>query len=126
MASVRRFGTGVEVRVRKALWRRGLRYRLHRPIGSARPDIVFVRARLAVFIDGCFWHGCPDHFKLPATNTKFWGEKIDRNRQRDAAQDRELREAGWLVLRYWGCQVKADAEAIADQIERAVHQRRLT
>ena len=66
-----------------------------------RPDIVFPRRKLAVFVDGCFWHGCPAHGELPASNVGFWRTKIDDNRRRDAQQSRMLTEAGWKVIRVW-------------------------
>jgi len=75
-------------------WRRGSRL-------PGRPDFVFARARLAVFVDGCFWHGCPRHATWPKNNAAFWRTKILGNRRRDRAVDRLLRAAGWRVLRIW-------------------------
>ncbi|GEK17368.1 very short patch repair endonuclease [Cellulomonas persica] len=74
-----------------------------RPIPTLRrtADMVFPRARVAVFVDGCYWHGCPVHFKAPASHTEYWGPKIERNRARDAETTRVLRDAGWTVLRFW-------------------------
>lgn len=71
-----------------------------------RPDFVFRQARLAVFIDGCFWHGCPQHGRKPDTNRTYWVPKLRRNRRRDAAVTRELAEDGWTVLRFWEHQLK--------------------
>src|SRR6266498_3150944 len=79
--------TGVEVVVRRALHRRGLRYRVHVPVpGMPRRtiDVVFTRARVAVFLDGCFWHGCPDHGMIPRSNAEWWRNKLRRTRERDA------------------------------------------
>ena len=86
--------------------RKGLRFRVdlpirvegHRPI---RPDVVFPKRRVALFIDGCFWHGCPLHGTLPATNAEYWVPKIAANRSRDARNTAMLEEAGWTVLRFW-------------------------
>jgi DNA mismatch endonuclease (patch repair protein) len=106
MRANRRKDTGPERQVRGLLHARGLRYRVDLPIklGSPRPirpDIVFTRARLAIFIDGCFWHGCPDHKGRPRTNAHYWGPKLDGNAARDRQQTDALNEAGWLVLRFW-------------------------
>ena len=107
MRANRRRDTRPELRVRSRLHRLGLRYRVDVPVGLAggrwaRPDIVFTRQRVAVFIDGCFWHGCPEHGRKPGgANDGYWTAKIARNRQRDAEQGRGLEIAGWVVLRFW-------------------------
>lgn len=96
--------TGPEMAVRRALHARGLRYRVDHPLPfdrRRRADIVFTRAKVAVFIDGCFWHGCPEHGKKPRTNTRFWADKIARNEERDAETTLRLTELGWAVLRFW-------------------------
>ena len=74
-----------------------------------RPDITFSRKRLAIFVDGCFWHGCPDHMSWPRSNKGFWKQKIEANRQRDRKQERQLRAAGWTVLRVWEHEPVEDA-----------------
>lgn len=81
-------------------------WRRHYPI-SGRPDFVFLRARLAVFVDGCFWHGCPKHSNSPVNNREFWALKLDANRRRDKRVNRMLRAAGWTVLRVWEHDLKA-------------------
>jgi DNA mismatch endonuclease (patch repair protein) len=97
--------TAPEVRVRSALHKAGLRFRknarLDLPLGRVRPDIVLPRRRLAVFIDGCFWHGCPDHGEIPVGNRDFWLAKLERTRERDSHQTQVLEAAGWTVLRAW-------------------------
>ncbi|MFD5385266.1 very short patch repair endonuclease [Streptomyces sp. NPDC127074] len=96
--------TAPELRIRSLLHREGLRYRVSaRPLPGVRrtADIVFTRARVAVFVDGCFWHGCPDHCRPARTNSDFWRAKIDGNRARDAQTDRFLAEAGWRAIRIW-------------------------
>lgn len=104
MARVRQRGTDVEIELRRALHARGLRYRLQVPL-SKKPrrvaDIVFIGARVAVFVDGCFWHGCPLHATWPKENAGFWRAKIEANRARDADTTRRLRELGWEVIRVW-------------------------
>ncbi|GIX33147.1 MAG: very short patch repair endonuclease [Lysobacterales bacterium] len=104
MARVRQRGTDVEIELRRALHALGLRYRLQVPL-SRKPrrvaDIVFIGARVAVFVDGCFWHGCPLHATWPKENAGFWRAKIEANRARDADTTRRLRELGWEVIRVW-------------------------
>ena len=105
MRSNRRVDTKPEMTVRHALFRLGYRYRKDFPISvvgrSPRPDIVFARQRLCVFVDGCFWHGCPEHCRIPARNREYWLAKIGGNAARDATDARRLVEAGWDVLRLW-------------------------
>ncbi|RXZ47574.1 very short patch repair endonuclease [Agromyces fucosus] len=96
--------TSIELRVRRILFARGYRYRVNfRPIPSLRrtADIAFTRVRLAVFIDGCFWHGCPEHFIQPKLNSTYWGPKIARNVERDRETNEALIRAGWRVARFW-------------------------
>ena len=90
--------------VRRAAHAAGLRFRVdYRPIQelNRRADLVFTRAKVAVFVDGCFWHGCPTHHTVAKSNADFWAQKVTRNRERDAETDRLLREAGWTVIRAW-------------------------
>lgn len=104
MKTVRLRDTGPELALRRELHRLGLRYRLHRAVVPGvrrRPDIVFGPKRLAVFIDGCFWHGCPQHATMAKANRQFWQHKIRENKRRDADTDRRLRRAGWWVIRIW-------------------------
>src|SRR4051812_10584935 len=96
--------TRPEVAVRSALHRRGLRFRKHtRPLPGLKceADAVFPRERVAVFIDGCFWHGCPEHGKRPGEPGSYWHAKRERNAARDRRNDRALEAAGWLVVRVW-------------------------
>jgi DNA mismatch endonuclease, patch repair protein len=121
MASQPREGTGPELQLRRELHRRGLRYRLHRRIVPGHPrrtvDIVFGPARVAVFVDGCFWHGCPDHGNLPTNNADWWRDKLATNVQRDRETDRALKAAGWRVVRVWE---HADVIEQAARIEASV------
>ena len=96
--------TRPELAVRSAVHRSGLRYRVDaRPLPELRrtADLVFRPAKVAVFIDGRFWHGCPEHYVAPRSNTDYWSAKVALNMQRDLDTTRRLREAGWTVLRYW-------------------------
>lgn len=112
--------TGPEMVVRSAVHRMGLRYRvICRPEPALRrtADLVFQRARVAVFIDGCFWHSCPRHGSRPRANRDFWSEKLDRNIQRDAETTKILETAGWIVLRFWEHE---PANEVAERIREAV------
>lgn len=95
--------TGPEIAVRRLLHRGGLRYRVdYSPLHDRkRADIVFTRQRVAVFIDGCFWHSCPTHGSSPVRNSSYWLPKLARNRARDSETNASLAEAGWTVLRFW-------------------------
>ncbi len=104
MRGNRKRDTAPERAVRRAAHSLGLRYRVAaRPSKAHRwtADLVFGRARVAVFIDGCFWHSCPEHFKPPSTNAVYWGPKIQRNRDRDVRVNGDLEADGWRVLRFW-------------------------
>lgn len=96
--------TKPELALRRAVHGLGLRYRVSaRPLPAVRrtADLVFTRAKVAVFMDGCFWHGCPDHHTKSATNAEYWAAKLEGNRERDRETDRLFREEGWLVIRVW-------------------------
>ncbi|MGW6944141.1 very short patch repair endonuclease [Streptomyces xanthophaeus] len=104
MSRQARRDTAPEVAVRKLLHAAGLRYRLQWKVpGMSRRtiDIAFPGARVAVFMDGCFWHGCPVHATSPRANSEWWRMKLDRNRARDMETTAHLQSAGWLVLRFW-------------------------
>ncbi|WP_211099822.1 very short patch repair endonuclease [Azospirillum brasilense] len=124
MARVRQKGTSAELNLRRVLHARGLRYRLHVPL-LTKPrrvaDIVFPAARVAVFVDGCFWHGCPEHASWPKSNAEFWREKIEANRLRDADTDQRLMALGWYVVRIWE---HDDASDAANRIAELVRARR--
>lgn len=105
MAAIKRTDTKPELALRSELHRRGLRfrkdYRLDLGGVRPRPDLVFTKARVAVFVDGCFWHQCPEHSKPPAQNTGYWSPKLARNVERDRLYDEALTAAGWTVVRLW-------------------------
>lgn len=95
--------TKPELELRGAVWRLGLRYRVDiAPIpGRRRADLVFTRAKVAVYLDGCFWHSCPSHATIPKANREWWVEKLKTNVRRDRDTDRRLAEAGWTIVRVW-------------------------
>jgi DNA mismatch endonuclease (patch repair protein) len=116
MSRIKARDTGPELRLRKALFKTGVRgYRLHYKL-TGKPDLVFIGKRLAVFIDGCFWHKCPVHFIRPETRTEFWMNKIEGNVARDRRINAKLKEAGWCVLRFWEHEIREDPEKAARKI----------
>ena len=125
MRRIRTTGTHPEMELRRVLHARGLRYRVNSPIDGLsrriRPDIVFRGPRVAVFVDGCFWHGCPQHFVPPKKNTSWWTSKIADNSRRDHRIDLELATIGWAVVRVWEHE---PATSAAERVVRIVDARR--
>ena len=101
--------------LRADLWRNGFRYRLKSKL-YGKPDLVFPTAIVAVFVDGCQWHCCPQHWVRPKSNTDFWDRKFETNRNRDADVNKHLHDRGWTVLRFWEHEIERDCSAIVDQI----------
>jgi len=123
MRAQRERDTAVEKEIRSRLHALGLRYRLHRRLlaGLRREvDLAFPRARVAVFVDGCFWHGCPEHGTWPKNNAAFWRRKIEENVRRDRDTDARLAADGWTVLRVWEHE---GADSAASRIAEAVGMR---
>lgn len=116
MSRIRGRDTGPELSLRRKAWALGLRYRLQYRIGRTRPDMVFIGTRLAVFVDGCFWHGCPLHSTIPKNNREFWEKKLRRNRERDAENTQQLKTEGWRVLRFWEHEIEASPPDCARRI----------
>jgi DNA mismatch endonuclease (patch repair protein) len=121
MQANRRVDTRPELLVRSALHARGLRFRkdlrIDLPGIRVRPDVVFTRARLCIFVDGCFWHRCPVHASDPRANGAYWASKLSRNVERDRRGDAALQAAGWTVLRVWEHE---DPEAVVEETLRAL------
>lgn len=118
MKAIRSQNTRPELRLRSLLHRRGRRFRKNFRIEAeglkVRPDIVFTRQKVAVFVDGCFWHLCPEHGHIPRTNTSYWEPKLRRNVQRDQEVDMALADSGWTVVRLWE---HVDLQDAADSID---------
>lgn len=107
MSKIRGKNTKPELLIRKALFARGFRYRLHSSKLSGKPDLVFTKYKSVIFINGCFWHGHDCHlFKWPKSNCDFWRQKIERNKIVDAQNNRSLKAIGWKVLVIWECSLK--------------------
>jgi DNA mismatch endonuclease (patch repair protein) len=121
MAAIKRRDTRPELAIRSLLHAAGKRYRVDVRLdlegARPRPDILFTRARVAVFVDGCFWHCCPDHGRKPGVNGGYWGPKLERNVARDRAADEALAAAGWTVIRVWEHEAP---EAAAERIMAAL------
>jgi DNA mismatch endonuclease, patch repair protein len=120
MSRQRTRDTEPEMLLRRELHRRGLRYRVDAALPGLprrRADVLFTRARVAVFVDGCFWHGCPEHKTAPASNGAWWATKLARNIERDRETDAHLRSFGWTVLRVWEHE---DIQHAATDIEQMV------
>jgi DNA mismatch endonuclease (patch repair protein) len=117
MARIRSSNTKPEVKLRRALWNKGLRYRVNYLIEGIKPDLVFTKARLAIFIDGCQWHGCPEHYVRPRTRPEFWGKKLFINVERDVRQTKVLQEAGWHVYRVWEHTVWEHSDILSEEIK---------
>jgi DNA mismatch endonuclease, patch repair protein len=119
MARVKNRNTDLELLLRRALWATGLRFRVCVKLPGT-PDIAFKSARVAIFVDGCFWHGCPIHYRKPSTNVSFWQEKLSNNIFRDRRVDDQLTELGFRVMRFWGHEIIENLEGVVEQICSAV------
>jgi DNA mismatch endonuclease (patch repair protein) len=120
MRAVRSSRTSLEDQLAHELWTRGFRYRRNQVGLFGRPDFSNQRRRLVVFVDSCFWHGCPVHYRAPTSNVQYWSEKLERNRMRDSAVDAYYAGRGWTSIRVWEHDLKLDPGREAEQvIERA-------
>jgi DNA mismatch endonuclease Vsr len=109
--------TSVEIVFRKALWAHGIRgFRLHDTALPGHPDVVFPKRKVAVFVDGCFWHGCPKCYREPSSNKEYWTMKVQRNRNRDQRVTDLCKEQGWVVMRFWEHQVLTKSDKLANKL----------
>lgn len=120
MSQVKGKNTKPELHLRKAVWGAGLRYRLATGKMAGKPDFIFPSAKVAVFVDGCFWHSCPQHLQQPQTNYGFWEAKLKKTIARDETVTRKLQEAGWLVLRFWEHELDYSIEGCVARIRAAL------
>lgn len=121
MARIAGTDTAPETIVRRALWRDGLRgYRKHARTAVGRPDVVFPGPMVAVFIDGCFWHGCPEHYVRPRSRGEFWAAKLRENVERDRRQTLQLEAEGWTVVRAWEHEIYENLQGVVDRVRRGV------
>ncbi|MBK9145176.1 MAG: very short patch repair endonuclease [Candidatus Melainabacteria bacterium] len=122
MKRVKSKDSKAEKALRSALHKKGLRYRIHSRIEGVTVDIVFVRSRLAVMVDGCFWHGCPLHATFPKTNEAYWLPKLAENKERDSRQTKKLADAGWTVIRAWEHECLPPSPFLVSRIIRSVEE----
>ena len=125
MQAVKKRDSDIEILLRKELWRRGFRYRKNVKGLTGHPDIVFTKQKVAVFCDGEFWHGYDWERRKDEIKSRrdFWIPKIERNMERDAKVTNELESDGWIVLRFWGKEIKKNVSGIADEIENVLKKR---
>jgi DNA mismatch endonuclease (patch repair protein) len=117
MAQFRKRDTGPELALREALSRQGVPFDTYLDLPGS-PDIVLTKTKVVVFVHGCFWHGCPKHYRLPRSNRAYWIRKLARNQSRDRANARRLRNMGWHVATIWECSLARDPDAAVDRILR--------
>ncbi|MCU7843286.1 MAG: very short patch repair endonuclease [Candidatus Thiodiazotropha sp. (ex Monitilora ramsayi)] len=115
MSQIKGKNTKPELILRKALWNLGYRYRIGNKL-PGKPDLTLSAYRTVIFIDGCFWHKCPNHFVQPKTRTRFWMRKINENVARDQKNNRTLESQGWQVIRVWEHEIKESLESCIDRI----------
>ncbi len=118
MASIKGKNTRPELLVRKLIWAQGKRYRVHDRNVPGTPDISNRRCKLAVFIDGCFWHGCMSCYREPTTNVPFWRNKLKANKRRRLKVKAQLKAEGWRVLEFWEHEVVSNPSRVAEQVRR--------
>lgn len=120
MSRIRSTNTSPERILRSSLWRANLRFRLRSKIAYGRPDILFPSKKIAIFIDGCFWHGCPEHYVRPRTRHEFWSSKLRSNVERDRRQTLQFEAAGWRVCRFWEHEILESLPAVVDAVREAL------
>lgn len=116
MQAIKSTHTALETQVSRELWTRGLRFRRNVKALTGKPDIAIKKYRIAVFIDSCFWHGCPEHGKMPSSNTEYWEAKINRNRARDVEVTNYYVQRGWHLLRIWEHDFRHDFDETINRI----------
>ncbi|MDQ1910536.1 very short patch repair endonuclease [Paenibacillus sp. GD4] len=122
MQNIRSTGTKLEERISKALWKRGVRFRKNVKSLPGKPDLSIKKYKLVVFLDSCFFHGCPEHYTVPKTNADYWVPKIDRNRRRDQEINDLYREMGWRVMRFWEHEAKKSLDDVVDSIVKTIEE----
>ena len=122
MRSIKSANTRFERDFRSLLWKAGLRYRVKNNL-LGKPDLYFSHARIVVFLDSCFWHGCPEHVRLPKSNKLYWKRKIARNVERDRRISAWYKRSDWKLLRIWEHMIRNDLNKCAERIEKAVRAR---
>jgi DNA mismatch endonuclease, patch repair protein len=120
MRAVKSKDSKMEIKFRSALWKLGLRFFKNVNTLVGKPDIVFPRKKIVVFLDSCYWHGCPQHLRLPSSNQEYWIKKIERNKNRDNQVNEEYLKTGWRVIRFWEHELKENFESCVDKVKKEV------
>ncbi|WP_448028236.1 very short patch repair endonuclease [Brevibacillus borstelensis] len=120
MKKVKSTGSGIEERIRKELWKRGLRYRKNVKSLLGSPDLAFKNYKIVIFIDSCFWHGCNLHCRMPESNKDYWIKKISRNKERDLEVSKYYNENSWTLIRIWEHDVKNNIDEVINKISKDV------
>mgnify|MGYP001612360416 CR=1 FL=1 len=123
MRAIRNKDSQIENLLRKELRKRKIRFKANVASLTGKPDIVFARKKLAVFIDSCFWHGCKNHCRMPQANRGYWKAKIERNKLRDKEVNATFRKTGWKVLRFWEHQIKKNPQQCVNKIKLTLNKR---
>ncbi len=118
MSAIRSKDSKMELLLRKELSQRGHKFRKNVARLAGKPDIAFIKNRMAIFLDSCFWHGCRQHCRMPATNRKYWQEKIARNKRRDKQVNSIYKKMGWKTLRFWEHDLKKDPAGAVSRVEK--------
>ncbi|WP_083260833.1 very short patch repair endonuclease [Microbulbifer aggregans] len=124
MSQIKGAGTTPELALRRALWHLGFRYRIKSKL-PGKPDIVYPTLKVAIFVDGCFWHKCPKHYSPPKTRAKFWSDKISKNVARDKKNNVLLKKRGWTVVRFWEHEIRDSLEDCVVTVVRALKSRQV-
>lgn len=122
MARILAADTSPEKLIRRALWHSGFRYRIQHVVNGIKTDLAFPKERVALFVDGCFWHGCPEHYVRPRSNPGFWSKKLRQNVERDRRQTQELENNGWQVCRFWEHEVHEALPSVLGRVKSALNQ----
>jgi DNA mismatch endonuclease (patch repair protein) len=121
MQSVKSDNTKLENKVRKALWAKNIRYRKNVKDLVGHPDISIKSKKIAIFIDSCFWHGCPEHCRMPHSNENYWNQKIQRNKIRDENVNKYYQEQGWTCVRVWEHELQTDFDLTITKIAKIIN-----
>lgn len=116
MSKIRSANTKPELVIRKALWKKGLRYRIHDKSIIGTPDVSNKSKKIAIFIDGCFWHGCPTCYNKPKSNTAYWNEKLRYNKNRRNLVKKKLDDDDWKILEFWECSITDNLDGVVSKI----------
>ncbi len=116
MKAVRSQNTSLELEIRRALWARGIRYRVNVRDLPGKPDIANKSLGLVIFVDSCFWHGCPEHGRIPKSHVDFWTAKISKNKQRDASITAQYQSMGWRIVRVWEHELESNLNKVVDSL----------